>query len=172
MEDIKQDRRDFMLRGLLDEPTMDRRDFLGAGLAIGAMGAAGTLALGPETAHAQAGVGRLTCHALDTYSGRPAGGMRVNLSIQEGTGWKLLKNVMTVDSGRTAEPLMTGEGMLTGNFMLEFFHSEYFKARAFLPNPPFYDRVVHFLSVPNKSATYHITLVAAPWGYTTFRWKE
>ncbi|CAN5696428.1 hypothetical protein BH09PSE5_BH09PSE5_47280 [soil metagenome] len=147
-----------------------RRDFLGGSLA-----AAGSLAVAmPPSALAQTapGAGQLTCHVLDTYAGRPAGGMRVDLSILEGTTWKQIKSVMTTDPGRPAEPLMRGEGMLTGQFMLEFFHADYFKARAFLPNPPFFDRVTHFFNVPGPATRYHITLVTAPWGYTTFRWKE
>ena len=167
MDDTKFDRRQFLTRGLLDDANVDRRGFLGASLALGAFAAL------PATADAQASAeGRLTCHVLDTYSGRPGGGMRVDLSIMDTGTWKLVKSAMTVDSGRTADPLMSGAGMQTGNFMLEFFHADYFKARAFLPNPPFFDRVVHFFSVPSKTVAYHITMVTAPWGYTTYRWKE
>ena len=167
MDNANIDRRNFLTRGLLDDTSMGRRDFLGATLALGALAAL------PATANAQGvAAGRLTCHVLDSYSGRPGGGMRVDLSIQEGGAWKLVKSALTVDSGRTADPLMSGDGMQTGNFMLEFFHAEYFKVRAFLPTPPFYDRVVHFFAIPAKTVAYHITLVTAPWGYTTYRWKE
>lgn len=38
-------------------------------------------------------MGRLTTHVLDTASGIPAAGMKVELSILEGGGWKLLKSV-------------------------------------------------------------------------------
>jgi len=146
---------------------MSRRGFLGAGAAIG------SLALGPPEVLAQShDEGRLTVHVLDTYAGRPGGGMRVDLSMQDGDSWKPVKSATTVASGRTAEPLMSGAGMLTGNFMLEFFHAEYFRRGAFLPQPAFYDRVVHFFAVPSKSSKTHITIVTAPWGYTTARWKE
>jgi 5-hydroxyisourate hydrolase len=155
------------------EPGMDRRALLGGGLTFGAL-AVMTDAADAQTvpAAASAGPGRLTCHVLDTYSGRPGEGMKVELSMRDGAGWKLIKSAMTVPSGRTADPLMTGDGMLTGEFMLEFFHSDYFGKRAFLPNPPFYDKVVHFFSIAAKDTKYHITMVAAPWGYSTFRWKE
>ena len=167
MDDTNIDRRNFLTRVLQDDTSLGRRDFLSASLALGAFAAL------PGTADAQGvAAGRLTCHVLDTYSGRPAGGMRVDLSLQEGGAWKLVKSALTVDSGRTADPLMTGDGMQTGNFMLEFFHAEYFKVRAFLPTPPFYDRVVHYFAIPVKTVAYHITLVTAPWGYTTYRWKE
>lgn len=147
----------------MTSPTLRRRELL----------ALGSLTALSFQAAAQAGEGRLTCHVLDTYGGRPGGGMRVDLSMQDAGGtWKPVKSAMTVDSGRTAEPLMTGTGMQTGNFMLEFFHADYFKARAYLPTPAFYDRVVHFFEVPQPTTRYHITLVAAPWGYTTYRWKE
>lgn len=166
MSDIDLNRREFLSGGLLDEE-LSRRDFIAAGLALGALAAL------PTTAGAQApSDGRVTVHVLDTYAGRPGGGMRVDLSIQEGGAWKLVKSAMTVATGRTADPMMSGSGMLTGNFMLEFFHAEYFRRGAFLPQPPFYDRVVHFFSVPTRTTNYHITIVTAPWGYTTGRWKE
>jgi 5-hydroxyisourate hydrolase len=152
---------------------IDRRSLLAAGLTIGALsvGEASAQAV-PPAAVGASGPGRLTCHVLDTYSGRPAEGMKVELSTRDGAAWKLVRSAMTVGTGRTAEPLMTGEAMLTGDFMLEFFHADYFGRRAFLPNPPFYDRIVHFFAVPAKETKYHITMVAAPWGYSTFRWKE
>jgi 5-hydroxyisourate hydrolase len=163
---IDLNRREFVSGGLLDE-AVSRRDFLAAGLALGALAAL------PMPADAQAPAdGRITVHVLDTYAGRPGGGMRVDLSVQDGSGWKLVKSAMTVASGRTADPLMSGASMLTGNFMLEFFHAEYFRRGAFLPQPPFYDRVTHYFPVPTLKTNYHITIVTAPWGYTTGRWKE
>ena len=146
--------------------TLSRRDLMGASLAFGAAAAL------PTSAAAQAGAGQLTCHMLDTYGGRPGGGLRVDLSKLVAGSWTLVKSAITVDSGRTADPLMSGDSMQTGQFMLEFFHADYFKARAYLPSTPFFDRVVHFFDVPKTSTRYHITLVAAPWGYTTYRWKE
>lgn len=146
--------------------SLPRRDFIGAGLALGAGAALST------SASAQTAGGQLTCHMLDTYDGRPGGGLRVDLSKLVGGAWTLVKSAITVDSGRTAEPLMSGDGMQTGQFMLEFFHADYFKTRAYLPSTPFFDRVTHFLEVPKTTTRYHITLVASPWGYTTYRWKE
>ena len=148
-------------------PLMSRRRLLGAGLSATAFAGAGLSAHSAET-----GFGQLTCHVLDTHGGRPGAGMRVDLSMLDNGAWKLVRSATTVDTGRTAEPLMRGDTMQTGQFMLEFFHAEYFKARANLPSQPFYDRVVHFFNVPSASTRYHITLVTAPWGYTTFRWKE
>lgn len=166
MNDIDSKRREFFSGGLLDE-AISRRDFLGASAALGALAAL------PMTAQAQQPIdGRVTVHVLDTYAGRPGGGMRVDLSAQEGGAWKLVKSAMTVATGRTAEPMMSGDAMRTGDFMLEFFHADYFRRGAFLPQPSFYDRVVHFFSVPTMKTNYHITIVTAPWGYTTGRWKE
>ncbi|GAA5158358.1 hydroxyisourate hydrolase [Viridibacterium curvum] len=171
MNDNTDSRRDFLFRGLLDDVQMDRRDFLGGAMAMGAMGALMGM---PESASAQtpAGPGQLTCHVLDTYAGRPGGGMRVDLSVPDGTGWKVIKSTVTQETGRPLEPLMSGDSLKTGRYMLEFFHSDYFKRSAFLPAPAFFDRVVHFFEIPTLATRYHITLVTAPWGYTTYRWKE
>ncbi|MEC5385990.1 hydroxyisourate hydrolase [Uliginosibacterium sp. H3] len=164
-------RRRFMFRDLLDDVRMDRRGFLGASMAMGAFGAMAGFAPDAE-AQTPGAPGQLTCHVLDTYSGRPGGGMRVDLSVPDGSGWKVVKSTVTTDTGRPLEPLMSGDTLVPGNYMVEFFHADYFKARAYLPTPAFFDRVVHFFNVPAKTTRYHLTLVTAPWGYTTYRWKE
>jgi 5-hydroxyisourate hydrolase len=146
-----------------------RRDFMSSAMFAGA--SAAMLSALPGIAQAQAPTeGHIGVFILDTYAGRPAIGMRVDLSIQDGNGWKPVNSYASWRPG--VEPLMRGDAMVTGNYMLEFFHSEYFRPRAFLPNPPFYDRVVHFFNVPSKQTPIHITFIGSPWGYTTARWKE
>ncbi len=152
------------------DPMLDRRALLGGGLTLGLLTAMNEEAA--AQAAAPSGPGRLTCHVLDTYTGKPGEGMKVELFTRDGAGWKVVKSVVTTATGRTQDPLFAGDGMMTGDFMLEFSHADYFKQRAFLPNPPFYDKVVHYFSIPTKETKYHITMVASPWGYSTFRWKE
>ena len=116
-------------------------------------------------------MGELTCHVLDTHGGKPAGGMRVDLAIRDGANWKALKSVTTVATGRTAAPLLDATEIAAGEYRLEFHHADYFARQAKLSDPPFYDRIVHFLAIDAADAHCHITMVASPWGYSTYRWK-
>ncbi len=116
-------------------------------------------------------MGELTCHILDTHGGKPAAGMRVDLAISDGEIWRTLKSVETTATGRTAGPLLAGEAMVPGAYRLEFYHADYFARQAKLADPPFYDHIVHFFAIDAADAHTHITLVASPWGYSTYRWK-
>ena len=81
-------------------------------------------------------MGRLSTHVLDTVTGKPAVGMRVDFSVLENGAWKLLKSVRTNADGRTDEPLMAGEAMRTGEFRLLFFVADHFRAQGVkLPEP-------------------------------------
>jgi hydroxyisourate hydrolase len=116
-------------------------------------------------------MGELSCHVLDTYSGKPADGMRVDLSIQIAGEWKQVASMTTSATGRPAAPLLTGQDMIAGTYRLDFHHAGYFATVAPLADPPFYDQVVHFFSILTPDDHIHITVVAAPWGYSTYRWN-
>ena len=51
-------------------------------------------------------MGRLSTHVLDTASGRPAAGMRIDFSVIDGERWRLIKTLRTNADGRTDEPLL------------------------------------------------------------------
>jgi 5-hydroxyisourate hydrolase len=115
-------------------------------------------------------MGRLSTHVLDTVAGKPAVGMRVDLSVLENGAWKLLKSVRTNADGRTDEPLMAGEAMRTGEFRLLFFVADHFRAQgAVLPEPPFLDRVPLRFGIADRDGHYHVPLLCTPWSYSTYR---
>jgi 5-hydroxyisourate hydrolase len=115
-------------------------------------------------------MGRLSTHVLDTVSGKPAAGMRIEFSIREGERWTLLKTVQTNADGRTDEPLMAGDAMRTGEFQLVFFAGDYFRGNGVeLPNPPFLDRVPLAFGISDREAHYHVPLLCTPWSYGTYR---
>lgn len=115
-------------------------------------------------------MGRLSTHVLDTASGRPAGGMRVDFSELDGDRWKLVKTVHTNADGRTDEPLLAAEAMRTGQFKLEFHVAAYFRAHgAKLPDPPFLDTVPLRFGIADRDAHYHVPLLCTPWSYSTYR---
>ena len=59
-------------------------------------------------------MGRLTTHVLDTASGRPAAGLRIDLYRLDGEARVQLLSVMTNDDGRVDAPLMQGDEMAAG----------------------------------------------------------
>ena len=74
-------------------------------------------------------MGRLTTHVLDTASGKPAAGMRIDFTVRDATGWQHVKTLHTNAGGRTDEPLMTGDAMRTGEYELVFHVAEYFRSK-------------------------------------------
>ena len=115
-------------------------------------------------------MGMLTIHVLDTASGQPAAGMRIDFSMLEAGVWRRLRTVRTNADGRTDEPLLAAEAMRAGEFELMFHVAEYFRTRGvMLPEPPFLDRVPLRFGIARSDAHYHVPLLCSPWGYTTYR---
>ena len=115
-------------------------------------------------------MGRLSTHVLDTVTGQPAVGMRIDFSVLDAGAWKLLKTVRTNADGRTDEPLMASEAMRTSEFRLLFHVADYFRAQsAKLPEPPFLDRVPLRFGIADRDAHYHVPLLCTPWSYSTYR---
>ncbi|MCL4747123.1 MAG: hydroxyisourate hydrolase [Burkholderiaceae bacterium] len=115
-------------------------------------------------------MGRLSTHVLDTASGIPAAGVRIELCALERGRWSLVKELRTNADGRTDEPLLSGDEFRAGKFRLEFDMGEYFRARiAGLPDPPFVDRVALQFGVADPKGNYHVPLLASPWSYSTYR---
>jgi 5-hydroxyisourate hydrolase len=107
----------------------------------------------------------LSTHVLDTASGRPAGGMRIELWALRGTRRRLLKKARTNADGRIESPLLQGPEVRNGQYELVFFVGDYFKRRA--PGR-FLDRVpVRFRLKAGES--YHVPLLCSPWSYATYR---
>ena len=117
-----------------------------------------------------AGAPGLTTHMLDTASGKPAEGVRIDFSVLEGEAYKLIRTVRTNVDGRNAEPLLTPENMKIGQYQLVFYLAEYFtKLGTVLPNPPFLDKAVIQFGMADATSHYHVPLLATPWSYTTYR---
>jgi 5-hydroxyisourate hydrolase len=115
-------------------------------------------------------MGRLSTHVLDTASGRPAGGMRLDFSVIEGDRWRLIKTIRTNGDGRTDEPLLAADAMATGQYKIEFYVADYFRALGTtLPEPAFLDRVPLRFGIADAAAHYHVPLLCSPWSYSTYR---
>lgn len=115
-------------------------------------------------------MGRITTHVLDTASGRPGAGMKIEFSVFEGQGWKHLKTVTANQDGRTDEPLIEGSALKPGQYRIVFHVAEYFRSQGTkVTDPPFLDRVPIRFGIDDASAHFHVPLLCSPWGYTTYR---
>lgn len=115
-------------------------------------------------------MGRLSTHVLDTASGVPAAGVRIEFYQQQAEHWQLLKTITTNADGRTDEPLLVGAAMQPGVYRLEFHIGDYFRARGeALPQPAFIDRVPLQFGIAEADAHYHVPLLASPWSFSTYR---
>ena len=113
--------------------------------------------------------GKLTTHVLDTASGKPAGGMRVQLFWLELTGDVLLKPTVTNADGRTETPLLDTGRLSAGVYKLVFQVGEYFESVGHADARRFLDAVPIVFTVDDAAANYHVPLLVSPWSYSTYR---
>ena len=109
---------------------------------------------------------KLTTHALDIYSGKPAKGMKVDVYVVSEKREKI-KSVVLNNDGRPDEVLV--ETIKTGNYELVFHVGEYFKKVEELQNPTFLNEVSVKFGVSNPKEKYHVPLLVSPWSYSTYR---
>jgi 2-oxo-4-hydroxy-4-carboxy-5-ureidoimidazoline decarboxylase len=114
--------------------------------------------------------GRLSTHVLDTVSGRPAGGIRIELREIGAGAEALLTETITNADGRTDAPLLAGAPLRIGRYRLDFHVGAYFAAgQVALADPPFLDIVPIRFSIAEPEGYYHVPLLVSPWSYSTYR---
>ncbi|MEK3833997.1 MULTISPECIES: hydroxyisourate hydrolase [unclassified Paenibacillus] len=125
--------------------------------------------------------GRLTTHVLDLSQGKPAAGLSLQLWRLSTGGPVLLRKAVTNEDGRLDAPLLAGEEMQAGSYELLFMAGDYFRgAQAGAGEPeaeeegagavvPFLDQIPIRFNMPDPSAHYHVPLLVAPGGYSTYR---
>lgn len=127
--------------------------------------------------------GRLTTHVLDLSNGRPAVGVKVRLlrltkpdaehsDDADENCRELLAAAETNVDGRLERPLLADGELKRGLYELIFDAGDYFReatdANAAIPKPIFDSVPVRF-RVNDPDAHYHIPLLVAPGGYSTYR---
>ena len=105
----------------------------------------------------------LSTHVLDIALGMPAAGISVKLELVAGdTRVELARDVTNAD-GRIASPF--GGELQNGEYELTFCAGAYLKATG---TPSFYDEIpIRF--IVKEQRHYHVPLLLAPWGYSTYR---
>ena len=114
--------------------------------------------------------GRLTTHVLDTANGCPAAGMALQLFRIEDALRIELENVRTNADGRCDRPLLNAETLIIGQYELCFHVADYFGGRGLeLSSPAFLDVVPIRFGLADANQHYHVPLLVAPYGYSTYR---
>ena len=111
---------------------------------------------------------KLTTHCLDTFSGKPARGVKVEVYSISDKKEKLHSTILN-SSGRSDKPLVEGNNFKEGQYELIFFVGDYFKKNTDLPKIPFLDEVVIRFGISNSQESYHVPLLVSPWSYSTYR---
>jgi 5-hydroxyisourate hydrolase len=104
---------------------------------------------------------RISTHVLDIANGRPAAGIPVELHF----GGALIASAVTNADGRTDSPLVSGDLIEEGRYELRFRVAEYFGT----PGVAFLDEIVLHFGVNDARGNYHVPLLVAPHGYSTYR---
>jgi len=114
--------------------------------------------------------GRITTHVLDTAQGRPAGGIKVELFRLTGETREILASVVTNDDGRCEAPLVHGAEMSAGHYELVFHVSDYQRSTSVDASKIlFLDQIPIRFGIMDADQHYHIPLLLAPFGYSTYR---
>ena len=114
--------------------------------------------------------GRLTTHVLDTMSGQPGAGLKIELFRLAGERRRRLASVTTDHDGRAPAPVLQGRDLQPGVYELLFHVGDYFRGRGVsLPEPPFLDRVPVRFGIADATRHYHVPLLISPFGYATYR---
>lgn len=115
-------------------------------------------------------MGRLTTHVLDTANGKPGTGVALTVFRLDGEQRRQVAAATTNADGRTATPLLEGEGFTVGVYEIVFAVAEYFaRSGVALTTPPFLGDVVLRFGVADATAHYHVPLLVSPWSFSTYR---
>jgi len=107
----------------------------------------------------------ITTHVLDTARGKPAAGVTVTLEALEHEGSRVIARGATDDDGR-CKTLTAGEGVPAGAYRLAFDTGAYFARQG---TETFFPRALIEFAVRDAGAHFHVPLLVAPFGYSTYR---
>lgn len=112
----------------------------------------------------------LTTHVLDTATGRPAAGVRIELFRCDDAVAPPIAVATTNDDGRCDAPLLSEDALQPGTYELVFHVGDYLRLSAEAgADPLFLDRIPVRFGVADAAAHYHVPLLFSPFGYTTYR---
>jgi 5-hydroxyisourate hydrolase len=107
---------------------------------------------------------RISTHVLDIAKGKPAAGVEIALYV----GDSLIRSAITNTDGRTDKPLLSGDAIEPGAYALVFQAGRYLRSTG-TPEPLFFDEIRLQFLVADATGNYHVPLLLAAHGYTTYR---
>jgi hydroxyisourate hydrolase len=113
-------------------------------------------------------MGQLTTHVLDTASGSPAAGVRIDVFRITGNP-DIISSVETNPDGRTDTPLLQAESLSHGTYQLVFYVGDYFRKKNHPDAGKFLEYVPVVFVITDPTAKYHVPLLVSPWSYATYR---
>jgi 5-hydroxyisourate hydrolase len=104
---------------------------------------------------------KISTHVLDIAKGTPAAGVKVELYYNN----EFVASAVTNPDGRTDAPLLAGDEIPAGSYQLVFHIGAYFQT----PAIAFLDAIPIRFGVDDVHGNYHVPLLVAPHGYSTYR---
>jgi 5-hydroxyisourate hydrolase len=112
----------------------------------------------------------ISTHVLDSGTGRPGAGMRIDFSVRDGDSWKLVKTITTNADGRTDQPVLAADAAKVGQYELLFHVGDFFRRRPGGPaEPAFLDTVPVRFAIFDAAQHYHVPMLCTPWSCSTYR---
>ena len=118
----------------------------------------------------------ITCHILDTTSGKPAPGVRVVLQLlSETTSTNSFEAITNADgrvaaweaaSGSTSIQEVFQSAPSSARWALTFYTGDYYESKNI---DPFFPEVTIKIVTKSKEEHYHVPLLLGPYNYTTYR---
>ena len=109
----------------------------------------------------------ITTHILDTAKGRPAAGVQVLLEHRGEAGeWQAISRGTTDLDGRLRALYPENKPLAPGVYRLTFDTGRYFESQSV---DAFYPEVVIVFETAPGEEHYHVPLLLAPFGYSTYR---
>lgn len=108
----------------------------------------------------------ITTHVLDIATGLPAAGVPLRLERLAGDAWAELATGKTDADGRNRELLQPEDVLEPGTYRMTFDTAAYFEASGTLG---FYPYVQVVFVIREDGEHYHVPLLLAPYGYSTYR---
>jgi len=116
----------------------------------------------------------ISTHVLDATTGRPAAGLELVLSRQDGGRWHELARRRTDTDGRVSD-LAPGAGITDadpqagpGIYRIVFLTEAYLKAQSPAAET-FYPEIAVIFRITDPAAYHHVPLLLSPYAYSTYR---
>ena len=110
----------------------------------------------------------ITTHVLDIARGKPAEGVTVELDRLDDGAYLMVGAGVTDADGRCKTLLPQGAPIVPGTYALRFDTAAYF-AKIGVVDPFFPEARLVFAVRPGAGSHFHVPLLLAPFGYSTYR---